>query len=124
MWDAVLDKLHSAGYDALTVELQTVSPPSTAPAKTMADDAAHIHGVIEALANDGKDVLMVVHSYGGIPGTQAVQSLTQIERKEQGKDGGIVGLVYVSSLLINAGETSDDSFAEFSQPQEIFKVSV
>ena len=125
LWDAVIDKLHNAVYDAIAVELQTVSPPSTAPAKTMADDAAHIHGIVEALANDEKEVLVVMHSYGGIPGTQAVKGLTRKERQEQGKAGGVTGLVYVSSLLINEGESSEDSFAAFrGSPPEFFKVHV
>ena len=124
LWDAVVDKLHNVGYDTLAIELQTVSPPSTAPAKTMADDAAHIHGIVEALANDGKEVLVVMSSYGGIPGTQAVKNLTQKERQEQGKGGGVTGLVYVSSLLVNEGESSEESFAAFATPREFFRVSV
>lgn len=125
IWDAVIDKLHHAGFDSLAVELPTVSPPSTAVPKTMADDAAHIHGVIEALANDGKHVLVVMHSYGGIPGTQAVEGLTKKERQERGKDGGVMGMVYVTSLLINAGENSEDSFAAFrGEPPDFFRVSV
>lgn len=117
-WDPVIDKLHEAGYDAQSLELQTVSPPSTAPPKTMLDDAAHIHGVIEALADNGKDVVVVMSSYGGIPATQAVKGLTQKERQEQGKKGGVRRLVYVSSLLINEGQSSFDSFAPFSVPTE------
>lgn len=124
LWDSVIDKLHNAGYDALAVELQTVSPPSTAPPKTMADDAVHIHGVIEALADDGKQVLVVMSSYGGIPGTQALKNLTYKERQEQGKEGGVTQLVYVSSLLVNEGENSDESFADFATPHEFFRVSV
>ena len=124
VWDAVIDKLHNAGYDTLAVELQTVSPPSTAPAKTMTDDAAHIHGIVEALANDDKEVIVVMSSYGGIPGTQAVKNMTQKERQEQGKGGGVTGLVYVSALLINEGESSEDSFEAFPMPHEFFRVSV
>lgn len=125
LWDAVIDKLYNADYDTLAIELPTVSPPSTAPAKTMVDDATHIHGIIEALADEGKDVLVVMHSYGGIPGTQAVKSLTRKERQAQGRDGGVMGMVYVSSLLINEGESSEDSFAGFrGKPPDFFRVSV
>ena len=98
----------------------------------MADDAAHIHGVIDALINhDGKDVLVAMHSYGGIPGTQAVRGLTRKEREKQQqqgrtlREGGVVGLVYVSSLLVNEGESSEDSFAGVGgEPPDIFGVSV
>lgn len=68
-------------------------------------------------------------SYGGIPGTQAVKDLTWKERLEQGKGGGVSGLVYVSSVLLNEGESSNESFAPFRSPdaaqaQEFLKVSV
>lgn len=120
-----MDILHHAGYEAVAVELPSVSPPSTAPAKTMTDDAAHIRGIVEALANDGKDVLLVNHSYGGIPGTQSIQGLTRKERSEQDKEGGVIGLVYITSLLINEGENSNESFAPFSaEPPGFFNVSV
>ncbi len=91
----------------------------------MADDAAHIHGVVEALADDSKEVLVVMHSYGGIPGTQAMKSLTGKERKGDGKQGGVTGMVYVTSLLINEGESSEDSFAAFrGDSPGFFRVSV
>ncbi|KAK5064313.1 hypothetical protein LTR84_000146 [Exophiala bonariae] len=126
LWDAVIDDLHDAGYEATAIELRTVSPPSTSPPRTMTDDAAHIHGVIEALANEGREILIVMSSYGGIPGTQATQDMTLSQRQSDGKTGGVMGLVYVSALLINEGESSEDSFAPFVTPQashSFFKVS-
>ena len=86
LWDAVVDRLHNAGYDTLAVELQSVSPPSTAPAKTVADDAAHIHGIVEALARDDKEVLVVMSSHGGIPGTQAVKNLTKKNDRSKARE--------------------------------------
>ncbi len=123
-WDSVVDRLHTAGYDTLAVELPTVQAPSTAPANTMADDAAYINGIIEALANDGKEVLVTMHSYGGIPGTQAMQNVTQKERHEQGKEGGVTGLLYISSFLVNEGESSGDSSAPFPESRDFIDVSV
>ncbi|MCJ1303207.1 GABA-specific high-affinity permease [Hypocenomyce scalaris] len=81
-----VDGLHNAGYDTLAVELQSVSPPSTAPAKTVADDAAHIHGIVEALARDDKEVLVVMSSHGGIPGTQAVKNLTKKNDRSKARE--------------------------------------
>ena len=125
-WDPVIDKLHHAGYETLALELPTVGPPSTTPAKGMVDDAAHIHGVVEALANDGKEALVVMSSYGGIPGTQSVKGLSRKERRDHGKEGGVKGLVYVSALLISEGQCSNDSFGPFARPDagDFMKVSV
>jgi pimeloyl-ACP methyl ester carboxylesterase len=125
LWDKTVDILHSSGYDTIAIELPTVGPPSTAPGKTMLDDAAQIHGIVEALADEGKDVMLVMHSYGGIPGTQSVHGLSRKERSQQGKAGGVVRLIYISALLINEGETSNDSLAPFtSGPPPFFRPAV
>ena len=119
-----MDILYKEGYDAIAVELPSVNPPSTEPAKTMVDDAARIHGIVESLANDGKDAVLVMHAYGGIPGTQSVHGLTRKERSEQGKEGGVTGLIYISSLLVNEGENAQDSIAPFSGLPDFFKFAV
>lgn len=116
-----MDQLYNAGYDAIAVELQSVSPPSTAPAKTMTDDAAHIHGIIEALANEGKDVVLVMHAYGAIPGTQSIEGLTKKERSQHSEGGGVVGLIYITGFLLGEGQSLSDSLSELPP---FFKPSV
>jgi pimeloyl-ACP methyl ester carboxylesterase len=114
LWDKTVDILRSSGYDTIAIELPTVEPPATAPEKSMLDDAVPIHGVVEARANDGKDAMLVMHSYGEIPGTQAVHGLSRKERSQEGKTGGVACLVYISALLVKEGENSNDSLAPFT----------
>ena len=90
----------------------------------MLDDAAHLHGIVEHLANDGKDVVLVMHSYGGVPGTQSVNGLTRQERSEQGKQGGVTDLVYITGFLVNEGQNVVDSITPFSKLPEFFRFSV
>ena len=129
-WNAVVDGLFSAGhYEVVAIDLPSVSPPSSLPGKTMTDDANHIRGVIEAIVNKGRDVVLVMHSYGGIPGTQSLSDIARSERgKQQSKDGtgvgGVVGLVYVTSLLVRKGENLKDSLEPFAKPNDFFRVEV
>ena len=134
-WNAVVDALFSAGHhDVVAVDLPSVSPPSSLPGKNMTDDANHIRGVIEAIANKGREVVLVMHSYGGIPGTQSLSGVTRGERRnaaggnDKGKEGtgvgGVVRLVYVSSLLVREGENSDDSLKPFKRQADLFRVEV
>ncbi|KAI0144822.1 hypothetical protein BJ166DRAFT_565924 [Pestalotiopsis sp. NC0098] len=74
------------------------SPP------TMYDDAAFIAGQVNDLADAGRDILLVMHSYGGTAGTQSAQGLSKIERQKQGKTGGIVGLAYMTCLVPELGK--------------------
>lgn len=127
LWDKTINHLHRAGYATLAIELPSVGPPSTAPGKTMLDDAAHIHGIVQQLADGGgKEVVLVMHSYGGVLGTQAVDGLSVKERSERGAKGGVIGLVYVNAILINAGENLMESLAPFSGggPPEFFRFEV
>jgi len=87
------------------MDLITVGKPLKEPAKTMEDDAAHIHEVVTRYIDEGKDVIVVMNSYAGIPGSQAVKGLVKKDRKATGKKGGVVGLVYLSSFIIAEGES-------------------
>jgi pimeloyl-ACP methyl ester carboxylesterase len=74
----------------------------------MADDAAFFHGIVEELADQGKDVVLVTHSYGGVVGTEASKGLSKSERTEAGKDGGLVRLVYLTSVVPTPGNSLGD----------------
>ncbi len=50
---------------------------------------AKIRQALEWGVRDGKDIVLVVHSYGGVPGNEAVQGYSKAERQKQGKQGGV-----------------------------------
>ncbi|KAF5022535.1 hypothetical protein F66182_5437 [Fusarium sp. NRRL 66182] len=60
------------------------------------------------LIDAGKDVIVLMHSYGGIYGSQAVQGLSKREREQAGKQGGVVALIYVSAVTPVVGKTTLD----------------
>lgn len=71
----------------------------------MQDDTVAIRAVISGHANNGKDVVVVMHSYAGFPGTEATKDLGKTEHHKQGKEGGFVGLVYVAAWTPPVGKT-------------------
>ena len=55
---------------------------------TAAKDVAYIrHESLQPLIEDGKEILLVMHSYGGIPGSAAAKGLSVVERREHGLKG-------------------------------------
>jgi hypothetical protein len=74
----------------------------------MQEDATFIHNVIAKLSNDGKEVILVMNSYGGFPGTEASKGLGKAERQKQGLKSGLVALVYVASFLPAVGTNLQD----------------
>lgn len=72
IYNEVLDPLRTKGYD-----IQVVEPPcypagyvrgseSGAAPPNMYADARYIHKHVEKLADEGKEVVLVAHSYGGM----------------------------------------------------------
>lgn len=74
----------------------------------MQDNAAFVSSVVAKLADAGKSILMVTHPYGGIPGTEGSKFLSKKERIAAGKPGGVVRVLYVTSLVARVGESLVD----------------
>ncbi|KAF2489457.1 alpha/beta-hydrolase [Lophium mytilinum] len=101
----ISDSLRAAGYDTYVIYLPSIGR-KPGPAPTMLDDAAYIADAATKVADEGKDILLVAHSYGGIPATQAIKGLAKTQRKQAGKAGGIVRLAYLSALAPLVGGTA------------------
>lgn len=108
IYERVIDGVVANGYDSQVLHIPSVglvgngiregSPP------TMYDDAAFVAACVNDLADAGRDILLVMHSYGGTAGTQSAQRLSKSERQKQGKNGGIVDLAYMTCLVPELGK--------------------
>jgi pimeloyl-ACP methyl ester carboxylesterase len=66
----------------------------------LADDVASMAAVLDGLIDgQAKDVVLVLHSYAGIPGSVVIGGRSKTAREKAGKAGGIVGVVYIGALL-------------------------
>ncbi|KAI6088565.1 Alpha/beta hydrolase fold-1 [Hypoxylon rubiginosum] len=111
-YEMVIDGVSRHGYDieALhipSVGLATGARPGEPP--NMYEDAAFISAHVTGLADAGHDVLLITHSYGGTPATESVQGLSKKERLKQGKNGGIVGIAYMNSLVPEVGHPASST---------------
>jgi hypothetical protein len=97
--------LQTAGYPTTSSRLPSVG--STDPlAATTAQDASFIREqMLLPLLNQGKDILLVLHSYGGLPGSAAAKGLSKSERAKDGKKCGITGLVLIAALVAREGDS-------------------
>lgn len=85
----------------------------------MDDDAAFIAKEVERLADQGKDVVLMGHSYGGIPVTESTKGLSREERERDGKKGGIVRLAYVTAVVPAVGQNCGDVLANLSEESQV-----
>lgn len=100
-FEPVATILRDQGYEAETITL----PSAGGPASTTAyDDAEHIQRqYLEPLISSKRNVILLMHSYAGVPGTESVKGFARKDLAAQGKKGGVVGLVYLSSFIVPAG---------------------
>lgn len=85
----------------------TVIPPTA----TLADDTAVIRQAITKLADAGHPIILLMHSYEDLVGTNAVEDLLWLQQQSKGnpRRGGIVHL-YVAALMSPVGSCVLDPF--------------
>lgn len=117
-YDLVVQGVTARGLDIKAIHLPSVGTPGPreGAAPTMYDDAAFIAAHVRSLADAGKDVLLIAHSYGGVPTTESVRGLSKKDRAAQGLKGGIIGIGYMTSLVPNVGGSAGSVLA--SMPRE------
>ena len=49
------------------------------------------------------DVVLVMHSYGGCAGSAGVAGLSKAARTAAGKQGGIIGLIFMCGFIAHEG---------------------
>jgi pimeloyl-ACP methyl ester carboxylesterase len=88
-WAKVIPILQAHGYHVVAIQN---------PLTSLKEDVAAIQ---RAIALQNGPVLLVAHSWGGVPATQA------------GADPKVVGLVYVSAYAPDVGQSANDASAPF-----------
>lgn len=99
-WDALIAALADAGYESVAVTPRSVN--AKPPVTSLKPDADAVKEVITDLVEKGKDVIVVMHSYGGCVGTEAVGELVDGNREYVSK---IQRLVYLAAWYPPQGQS-------------------
>lgn len=97
-------QLSKAGYETLSVKLPSVD--AHPPVHDFNPDVAAIRSTIEPLVEQGHEIILFMHSYGGIPGSEATKNLARSIRKANHLPGGVSSLIYCASLITPAGQST------------------
>ncbi|GIZ48928.1 hypothetical protein CKM354_001197100 [Cercospora kikuchii] len=87
--------------DRVLIPQQSSSGPSP-PENCFDADVKLLHNTIATELLEGRDVLLVCHSYGAIPGCEA---LADLPLAQSGKTGKLLGIVFVSAFVTEAGQS-------------------
>ena len=104
-YDLLTKRLDSAGYPSFSRRLPSVDSPNPNEVSTTTDADFIRDTLLRPLLDSGKDVILVMHSYGSIPGTAAAVGLSRAERRSAGLGGGIVGLIFIAAFIAKEGDS-------------------
>lgn len=125
MYYPIQDAIKAQGYECFVNNLPSASRNPPEEPATLEDDAVFIRGVIEKIADQGKDIVVIAHSYGGVVATEAAKGVVKADRQANGKRGGIVKIAYLSAIVLPVGGSN---FKNQGDPPaalvEVGKVSV
>ncbi|TVY80266.1 hypothetical protein LSUE1_G006533 [Lachnellula suecica] len=99
VYSAVIASLSTHGYPALSIPLPSVGDST----QGFSDDVAAIRNCLTELVSDGKEVVLVVHSYSALPGGEAPRGLGKKEREVRGLRGGVVRYVVINGFATPEG---------------------
>lgn len=102
IYSSVIDNLSAHGYPTIGLPLPSAGamPPNT----SFNEDVNAIRASLTKLVNtEEKEVILVVHSYTGVPGAEAPKGLGRKERQGKGLKGGVVRLVFIMAFAMPEG---------------------
>ncbi|KAL8963658.1 MAG: hypothetical protein Q9193_000102 [Seirophora villosa] len=115
-YDTLVQGLTAQGYATVHPKLPSCSDTESSnfPQRSLTDDAAAVHAELSRLIdNEGKTVLVVMHSYGGLVGSEAIpQELSYTDRQTKGLSGGVIHLFLYCAFVLNEGQSVLGAFGE------------
>ena len=97
--------LEDLGYPTITAPLPSLDSKSPKTATCTEDANALRQKLISLIDADEKEVVVIAHSYGGIPTGGAAYGLSQTTRCQDGKKGGVIGLIYIAAFVVSEGSS-------------------
>ncbi|KAH8811361.1 Alpha/beta hydrolase fold-1 [Xylogone sp. PMI_703] len=113
-YDPILPFLHASGFKSTSVHLPSIGVSPGLP--NFLGDVEAIRKVALGLIELGKEVVIVSHSYGGVPTSEAVRGLGKKDRQAQGLPGGVILLIYIAAIVPEVGSNALEALKDEIKP--------
>lgn len=100
-WDLLRAELKQ-NFDTEVIQLGSVGDNADT---THYDDAKQIGSFLDRLFLQDKDVVVITHSYSAIPVGDALEGASKRHRLSQGKDGGVMAVVHLTSWTVGKNQS-------------------
>lgn len=100
--------LKNAPYNFTVHSPALASNNGATPPNSFEADVEAVRSAIEPLVTAGNDVVLIMHSYGGVVGSSSISGLTKKDRQDKALLGGICHLLYISAYMLAKGQSAWD----------------
>ncbi|KAI4093984.1 MAG: hypothetical protein L6R37_007321 [Teloschistes peruensis] len=102
-YQTFVERLERTGFEVHYPLLPTCDESKRLDAN-MYQDADLVRTIVLSLADKTREVVMLLHSYGGAPGSEALKDLSKKERENNGLPGGVIHIIYMCGFMLQVGE--------------------
>ena len=102
-YNKLVTSLETSGFDVHVPRhpsLNGIRPPNAG----LSTDSTHIRSYVEDLLKNGREVIVLMHSYGGQVGTNSLHGLGLKDRAKSGLKGGVSNLIYMTACALSEGK--------------------
>jgi len=116
VYEKLVKGLEARGYPTIYPQVPSCSNVDSPefPQLSLADDASAIRKELTRLIEgEGRTVVVVMHSYGGLVGSEATtEELSYANRHARGLPGGVIHLFFYAAFLLQEGQSVLSAFGE------------
>lgn len=100
--------LEQAAFSVYCPQLPTCNLSLPSYKRSVLNDLRVLDALLKALLAAGKKVIMVMHGYGGIIGSNIPETYSFDYRAARGEPGGIIHLLYMCAYILPSGHSIAD----------------
>lgn len=119
-FDGIRSQMAQQGLTTEAIAIPSVG--ASTPLIGLHADIDHTKLIIEGIVNAGRQVVLVLHSYGGVVGASAVEGLGYTQRSKAGLVGGVIMVVWLAAFVTPKGKSLLDMLGGNWHPWMLLKV--
>lgn len=78
--------------------------------KDLKPDIEAVRSLVQHECNEDREVMIVSHSWSGLPVSSALDGLSRAQREKTGQKGGVVKLIFLSAFIPDVGQSLLQAF--------------
>lgn len=95
-------------YTTYTIAFPSIQQSTVV--KDLQPDITALRTVVQRECDQGREVVVISHSWSGLPVSSALDGLSRSQRQKDGQEGGVIKLVFLSAFLPDVGQSLLQAF--------------